>query len=264
MQTSWMFSIRMHLFRAKSNDAAMSISTWMVAFYSRDVYAEEPVSTDRERSIHYWNKCDPFSIADPIACSHHRAPDYFRESIQSNRGFYGWPCASYINYLLGFCPRTDKIEVLAGEDCSTSTVGMFMITTNSESPYATGQWTDAAAAAAAAATKTTGSASFRSPAADPFQQQIDQWGKLDGTFNNIDNTNKRFGSSRFDAITPLYDQHMINHLESTTIDDLRTPSDHWRINNKFIQSDNYFMQYRYNLSQGIISDDNFQIPSVEV
>lgn len=191
---------------------------------------------------------------DPIACSHHRAPDYFSESIQSNRGFYGWPCSSYINYLLGFCPRTSRIEVLAGEDCLTTTTGMFMITTKSESPFATGQWTETAA------TKIAGTPGFRIPGADPFELQIDQWGKLDGTFNNIDNTHKRFGVNSFDSSSNAYGS---DYLDGTLVG-LRSPSDHWRINNKFSQSDNFFMEYRYNLTQNIISDDSFQTPNVRV
>lgn len=197
---------------------------------------------------------------DPIACSHHRAPDYFRESIQSNRGFYGWPCTSYINYLLGFCPRTSKIEVLAGEDCQTSTIGMFMITTNSENPFAIGQWTEAAIS-----TRIGGTHRPPASAADPFQQQIDQWGKLESTFNNVDNTHKRFGFTALDSSIggggdTSYDS---NYLDSTVVG-LRSPIDNRRINNKFSPTDNYFMQYRYNLTKNIISDDEFQTPNVQV
>lgn len=191
---------------------------------------------------------NPALYPDPVACSHHRAPDYFSESIQSSKGFYGWPCASYISYLLGFCPRTSKIEVVAGEDSRPTMTGMFMITTNSESPFATGQWTDSLELTKSAMNTLGG------PKSDPFQQHIDQWGKLEGTYNNVDKSNKRLpdwvGGGSFDGY---------NNIES-----LRSPSEVWRANDKYSTNDNYFMQYRYNLTQGFISDENFQVPKIQV
>lgn len=94
------------------------------------------------------------SFADPIACSHHRAPDYFSESIRSFRGFWGWPCGSYISYLLGLCPHSPDL-VVAGEDCRQTTRGMFMINTRSRSPFAEGRWTDMPTTATTATTVTT-------------------------------------------------------------------------------------------------------------
>ncbi|XP_058825776.1 phospholipase A1 4-like [Topomyia yanbarensis] len=117
---------------------------------------------------------------NPMACSHHRAPDYFAESIRSLTGFWGWKCNSYIYYLLGFCPH-NNYQVMAGEDCMTGTEGMFLITTNSDTPYAIGRWTD-----------TTGLQKKDHVLnkfglnRDPFISDIDQWGKLDGNFNNVE------------------------------------------------------------------------------
>lgn len=110
-------------------------------------------------------------ISDPFACSHHRAADYFTESILSDRGFWGWPCNSYYSYLLGMCPRSNELH-LAGEDCRESTKGMFLITTNSESPFASGQWT-------LQPTSKYPSNSRR----DPFLERIDEYGKLESAFN---------------------------------------------------------------------------------
>lgn len=59
---------------------------------------------------------------DPFACSHHRAADYFTESIRSDLGFWGWPCNSYISYMLGLCPRTNELH-LAGEDTRETSKG---------------------------------------------------------------------------------------------------------------------------------------------
>lgn len=120
-------------------------------------------------------------LADPFACSHHRAPDYFSESIRSYRGFWGWPCKSYINYLLGLCPHTDEL-VVAGEDCVSTTRGIFLITTNSAAPFAMGRWTDMPVDV----TKVAQADISPSPisGADPLLRQLDTWGKLDGHFNN--------------------------------------------------------------------------------
>src|SRR4051812_420242 len=78
--------------------------------------------------------------SDIFSCSHHRCPDYFMESIQSPLGFYGWKCQSYFQYVLGRCPYENNEEmVLAGEHCNASTRGMFLVATNSISPFAKGR-----------------------------------------------------------------------------------------------------------------------------
>lgn len=135
-----------------------------------------------------------------------------------------------------------------------------MITTNSESPFASGQWTDIPGQTKTAQNYGPG---MRQPASDPFQQQIDQWGKLEGTFNNVDNSHKRFSWNSIDATVINNNNNFndMNYLEGM-LGGLRSPSDYWRINDKFSQSDNFFMQYRYNLTQNIISDDNFRTPTV--
>ncbi|XP_029718255.2 phospholipase A1 member A [Aedes albopictus] len=117
---------------------------------------------------------------NPMACSHHRAPDYFAESIRSLTGFWGWKCESYIYYLLGFCPHNNH-QVVAGEDCIVGTEGMFMITTNADSPFAIGRWTDAMGLL-----KTPNALNKFSLKRDPFISDIDQWGKLEGNFNNVE------------------------------------------------------------------------------
>lgn len=62
------------------------------------------------------------------------------ESIQSPLGFYGWKCRSYFQYILGLCPYENNGEMaLAGEHCNASTRGMFLVATNSISPFAKGR-----------------------------------------------------------------------------------------------------------------------------
>lgn len=126
-------------------------------------------------SIEYLINFLIISYSDPIACSHHRAPDYFTESINSERGFWGWSCASYINYLLGFCPRNGNIHQ-AGEDCRPNTNGMYLITTNSASPFAAGQWQTITTSG----NKNTDNHYRR----DPSHEEINGWQKLEGEFNN--------------------------------------------------------------------------------
>ncbi|XP_068086400.1 pancreatic lipase-related protein 3-like [Anabrus simplex] len=70
-------------------------------------------------------------------CSHMLAPVYFAESVQTPLGFWGTPCASYLQYTWGGCPDTEE-RVLMGEHCNTSTRGVFFVDTGSSPPYALG------------------------------------------------------------------------------------------------------------------------------
>uniref|UniRef100_A0AAG5DUT5 Lipase domain-containing protein n=1 Tax=Anopheles atroparvus TaxID=41427 RepID=A0AAG5DUT5_ANOAO len=117
---------------------------------------------------------------NPMACSHHRAPDYYAESIRSLTGFWGWSCQSYIYYLLGFCPQ-NNLQVVAGEDCQPGTEGMFLITTNPAAPFAIGRWSGFSIPQ-----KKDSVLHKHGLNRDPFISDIDQWGKLDGSFNNAD------------------------------------------------------------------------------
>lgn len=50
-------------------------------------------------------------------CSHHRAPEYYAESIRTATGFWGWRCQSYVYYLFGMCtPSSDQQEIAGGND----------------------------------------------------------------------------------------------------------------------------------------------------
>ncbi|XP_053667203.1 pancreatic triacylglycerol lipase-like [Anopheles marshallii] len=117
---------------------------------------------------------------NPMACSHHRAPDYFAESIRSLTGFWGWSCQSYVYYLLGFCPQ-NNVQVVAGEDCPAGTEGMFLISTNPASPFAIGRWSGFSLPQ-----KKDSVLHKHGLNRDPFISDIDQWGKLDSSFNNVD------------------------------------------------------------------------------
>jgi pancreatic lipase-related protein 2 len=120
-------------------------------------------------------------FTDPFACSHQRAPDYFSESIRSLNGFWGYACESYISYLLGLCPLNNN-QVVAGEDASSAIRGLFLVQTNAVAPFAIGR-IPAVALKHGILHPNSHLIGYR----DPLQKEIDQWGKLDGDFNNLEN-----------------------------------------------------------------------------
>ncbi|CAH1724056.1 unnamed protein product [Aphis gossypii] len=76
----------------------------------------------------------------PINCDHHMAPTYFGESIRSKTGFWSWPCPSVFDYFSGKCPRQGDHELM-GECVNHSARGQYVLHTNSEPPFAQGDWT---------------------------------------------------------------------------------------------------------------------------
>lgn len=220
---------------------------------------------------------------DVFACSHHRAPDYFSESITSLRGFWGWPCNSYISYLLGFCRRTNNL-VIAGEDCKPSTRGMYFLVTNDVSPFATGRWTDISGI-----TKNVFGPTSTLSQGDPLQQQIDQWGKLDSDFNNIDIFPTPMSQDPNGDDWPYFDKNKKNLLDDTDKNDLVLTENDADIelpttetirklekNTEFVakikklyqkryqQKESSFEAYRKNLTNGIIAQETFQVPEVNL
>ncbi|XP_044733591.1 phospholipase A1-like [Chrysoperla carnea] len=75
-----------------------------------------------------------------FACNHHRAPLYFAESINSNLGFWGWPCTNFFMYLIGLCPPSEP-QILAGDPVKKESRGFHLVITDSVSPYAVGEFT---------------------------------------------------------------------------------------------------------------------------
>ncbi|XP_072380344.1 lipase member H-A-like isoform X1 [Diabrotica undecimpunctata] len=74
-----------------------------------------------------------------FACNHHRAPLYYAESINTKKGFFGWPCSSYFDYLMGRCPPVDP-QILMGEYVKISALGVHLVITESVSPFAVGKY----------------------------------------------------------------------------------------------------------------------------
>lgn len=81
-----------------------------------------------------WEKKNPFG------CDHHRAAMYFAESINSQLGFWGWPCSGFFAYLIGLCPPRFP-AVLAGDPVDTNNRGYFLVKTKDKSPFAQGIFT---------------------------------------------------------------------------------------------------------------------------
>ncbi|RZC34100.1 uncharacterized protein BDFB_009704, partial [Asbolus verrucosus] len=75
-----------------------------------------------------------------FACNHHRAPLYFAESINTQKGFWGWPCPSYTDYLLGRCPPKEP-QIIMGEHINKTASGVHLVITDSVSPFAVGKFT---------------------------------------------------------------------------------------------------------------------------
>ncbi|XP_012251299.2 lipase member H [Athalia rosae] len=82
-----------------------------------------------------WEKRNPFG------CNHHRAAVYFAESINSDIGFWGWPCPGLLSYLLGLCPPRFP-AVLAGDRCNFQYRGFHLVKTRAEEPFAQGPFTE--------------------------------------------------------------------------------------------------------------------------
>lgn len=55
-------------------------------------------------------------------------------------GFYARKCPNLFSIIIGLCRETRDIpkEYKAGEDCDTSTRGVFTVKTNSKAPFAKG------------------------------------------------------------------------------------------------------------------------------
>lgn len=75
-----------------------------------------------------------------FACNHHRAPLYFAESINTDVGFWGWPCPSYFVFVFGRCPPIEP-QILMGEHVNSTAKGVHLVITDSVSPFAVGKYT---------------------------------------------------------------------------------------------------------------------------
>ncbi|XP_059222112.1 phospholipase A1 [Stomoxys calcitrans] len=129
---------------------------------------------------------------NPFPCFHHRALDYYHESIRSTSGFWGWKCSSYLAYILGYCPRTNDDLFEAGENVKTTTRGMFLVDTNGKPPYAMGKCStkdESSKNISQLETNKTINEAYMPPTKriDRLLAAGDQWDKINYSFNNPHN-----------------------------------------------------------------------------
>ncbi|CAH1170534.1 unnamed protein product, partial [Phaedon cochleariae] len=74
-----------------------------------------------------------------FACNHHRAPLYFAESINTEKGFWGWACPSFWQFVTGGCPPHEP-QILMGDRVDPTASGMYLVITESVPPYAVGRY----------------------------------------------------------------------------------------------------------------------------
>jgi pancreatic lipase-related protein 2 len=103
------------------------------------------------------------------------------------------------------CRPIKDDQAIAGEDCRSSAKGIYFITTNADAPFALGRITDLIQ------TKSINTISFSTVRnVDPFLKEIDDFGKLQGNFNNLpypksfDNDDNYFTNHGSDTITHNY------------------------------------------------------------
>lgn len=188
--------------------------------------------------------------------------------------------------MLGLCPRSNELH-LAGEDVRETTKGMFLITTNSESPFASGQWS----------LPPSNSKYPSNSRRDPFLERIDEYGKLESAFNfansyhKLSQASSSFSSDNNRPYQTLSNQINPNEYETThgtgsggdnsrfdldIIDDddadlkLSSTTERWRQNDKFILVENPLASVLNSTLPEVIlhqhqqsgSNDGFQFPKV--
>lgn len=73
-------------------------------------------------------------------CAHGRAHEFFAESITTTVGFWARQCRNYADITSGNCVATGAPSVMGGEPLNTQARGIFWFETNSNSPFAQGQF----------------------------------------------------------------------------------------------------------------------------
>lgn len=86
-----------------------------------------------------WGRSQPGCGVDVTGnCAHGRAYDYFGESIVTNVGFWARQCASYDDILNQSCTASGVDRKMGGEPVENQARGVYWLTTNRNSPFATG------------------------------------------------------------------------------------------------------------------------------
>jgi hypothetical protein len=176
------------------------------------------------------------------------------------------------------CPASVITQTVAGEDCKSTTRGMYLIKTNSASPFALGRLADLL-------TPNEDNPSIftnQMRSGDPFQRYIDEWGKLEGNFNNIEALPTPFSQDPNGEDWPYFNHMGSNRLTNEFISRLR----HQHVNeieqlkrlsrrptvirkttkrNKPLSGSNneqLFEEFKENSTLGIQSSEVFSVPKL--
>ncbi|CAB3364845.1 Hypothetical predicted protein [Cloeon dipterum] len=83
--------------------------------------------------------CAGPEVYDTASCSHARAPIIYAESIDSESGFWGKECRSWIAYRAGLCDWSTDSIALMGEFAEPRKHGQFFLDSGSQPPFALGR-----------------------------------------------------------------------------------------------------------------------------
>lgn len=135
------------------------------------------------------------------------------------------------------CQPTADMQALAGEDCRTTSRGMYFINTNAVSPYATGRIADGVPSS------TKNHQVYFNPIshADPFQREIDSFGKLEGHFNNFP-----YSPNEDDEWTNIFgNHHGTNQISQNYVNMLRYHQTSYHSRSNCDANENIFPKVRW-------------------
>lgn len=145
---------------------------------------------------------------------------------------------------------------------------MFLITTNSVSPFAIGRWTDDGS-------NRRNVSQLIFTRTDPLQRQIDPWGKVDGNFNNLEHIPTPYSQDPNGLNWPYFDRLnedrlILEHMKINVLAASTAPSEgESNLLTKLKQTltssstdETFINNYKNNLAKGLIDDDVFRVPEV--
>lgn len=145
---------------------------------------------------------------------------------------------------------------------------MFLITTNSVSPFAIGRWSDESSNG-----KNISKLIFTRT--DPLQRQIDPWGKVDGNFNNLEHLPTPYSQDPNGLDWPYFDRLnedrlILEEMKLSVLAASTAPRESEsnllkKLKQRLTSSsteETFINNYKNNLAKGFIDDDVFRVPEV--